>query len=300
MMEVSVIGTGRLGTALAAALARRKYLIKAISDRDSSAARESRRIIGHGRISSHNSIAAAAADIVFLCLPDDAVRGEAALLAGSGVDWRGKRVFHTSGLLTSAALDPLKRRGALVASIHPIQSFPSKRTPPSRFEGIFWGIEGSPKAVATGAGIARSLGGRVLRLRAGQKPLYHAACAMASNYLVVILDRAAALLHEAGISGEKALRALFPLVEGTLQNVKALDTSRALTGPIARGDARSVEAHLMALRRFPGVSRAYRTLGRLALDSAAKQGLSAPSVRLLRRLLESERPLLRVPHRSAS
>ena len=288
MKEISIIGTGRLGTSLAAALARRQFRIKAISDRDSSSARESRRIIGQGRVFSDNSRAAAAADIVFLCLPDDVLGGESAILASSDVDWVGKYVLHTSGLLTSAALSPLKKRGALIASAHPIQAFSSKRTAPSHFRGIFWGIEGSPKAVSIGAGIAMSLGGRILRLRAGQKPLYHAACVMASNYLVVILDQAAALLREAGVSGEKALRALYPLAEGTLQNVKSLDASRALTGPIARGDARSVEAHLTALEPFPRVNLAYRALGRLALGSALRQSLPARSVKALRRLLEDE------------
>ena len=93
---------------------------------------------------------------------------------------------------------------------------------------------------------------------------------MASNFLVVLIDRAAALLEETGVNRQKAVRALLPLVEGTLHNVKSLDLPQALTGPFIRGDWRSVEAHLLALQSVPETRRAYQALGKMALGVAAE------------------------------
>jgi predicted short-subunit dehydrogenase-like oxidoreductase (DUF2520 family) len=288
MKTVAIIGAGRLGTSLAAALAGKGCQVKAVSDCDAAAAREGLRIIGQGRAFTDNTLAAAAAEVVFLCLSDDVLAGEVKKLSRSGIDWKGKFVFHTSGLHSSGVLGPLKKLGALAASLHPIQAFAGKKTPASHFEGIFWGVEGNLQAVSLGREIAANLGGRILRIRAGQKPLYHAACVMASNFLVMLLDQAAALLEEAGVSRQKAARALFPLVEGTLRNVKGLDVSRALTGPLVRGDLRSVKAHLDALRRRPETRQAYQALGKTALGAAAKQGLSPQRLTALKRLLEGK------------
>ena len=288
MAEITIIGAGRLGTALGRALARRGHDIKALTCRRRGSAQESRRVIGQGKIYRDNAAAASRGQVIFLCLADDQVRKVAAELARANIDWTRKIVFHTSGLLSSAALALLKEKGAATASFHPVQSVARKDTPPAHFKGIYFGLEGERKALTLARKIVRQLGSHALILRPDQKPYYHAACSMTSNFLVILLNAATHLLIQAGIEEEKALKLLLPLAEGTLHNVKKFDISSSLTGPILRGDAASIRTHLETLRRFPGYAEAYKKLGLLALQMARKKGLTPKKVKALRNLLEGK------------
>ncbi len=286
MKAFSIVGAGRLGTTLAAALVRRGWTLEAVVDRDARAARRSRRLLGRGRASTSPAAAAAAKGLVIVAVPDDSIGRAAAALAGAGGSWTGRVVLHTSGLVPSAALAPLGCRGAAVGSLHPIQAFPRRDLPASVFAGVTWGLEGDAAAVETGCRIVRSLRGRVLLLAAGDKPLYHAACALASNALVALEWTAAGLLEGAGLDAPTAAAALEPLLQGTLQNVKSLGLEGALTGPILRGDVETVRRHLEALRGRPEERAVYAALGKRILRLAAKRGLAPGRIRSLRRLLE--------------
>jgi predicted short-subunit dehydrogenase-like oxidoreductase (DUF2520 family) len=286
MTTFSIIGAGRLGASLGAALVRRGWRLALVVDKDSKTAREGRRIIGAGRAATSLGAASRPGDVVIIAVPDDSIGRAAAALAGCGVDWGGRTVFHTSGLLPARVLAPLRALGARTASLHPIQAFSRKDTPASAFKGITWGIEGEAEAVETAGTIVRALGGHVLLLAEKNKPLYHAACVLASNALVALEWTAAGLLRAAGIEETAAADILVPLVQGTLQNVKNLGLEKALTGPILRGDAATVKEHLAALGRAPGASEVYRVLGKRILGMAGKAGLPAGRVRAMRRLLE--------------
>jgi predicted short-subunit dehydrogenase-like oxidoreductase (DUF2520 family) len=169
-----------------------------------------------------------------------------------------------------------------------VQSFPRRDAPASVFKGITWGIEGGPAAVEAAGEIVRALGGHVLLLSEKGKPLYHAACALASNAFVALEWTAAGILQRAGVTEDAAFAAIIPLVQGTLQNVKSLGLEKALTGPVVRGDTATVRRHLEALGSDPGAREIYAAAGRLVLRLAAKRGLPAGRVRALRRLLEGK------------
>ncbi len=286
MKRFSIVGAGRLGTTLGSALARRGWQPEVIVDREARAARESRRIIGGGRASTSPAAAAKAKGLVIIAVPDGAVHGAASVLARSGGSWAGRDVFHTSGLLPARVLGPLAERGARVASLHPVQSIPRKDAPAAVFEGIIWGLEGDPAAVEAAEGIVRTLRGHVLLLSKKDKILHHAACALASNALVALEWTAAGILRKAGMTEEAAASMLWPLVQGTLQNVKSFGLEKALTGPILRGDVATVRMHLEALRGDPGTREVYAALGKQILRLAERGGLPAGRVRALRRLLE--------------
>jgi len=281
----SIVGAGRLGASLGAALARRGWEPEAVVDRDPRTAREGRRLIGRGRASTDPAAASRAKGLVIVAVPDDAVGRVAAALAGAGGSWTGRVAVHTSGLRPAAALAPLAERGARVASLHPIQSFPRNDVPASAFRGITWGLEGDEAAVEAAGEVVRALRGHILLLSAGDKPVYHAACALASNALVALEWTAVGLLGRAGIPEGMAEAALLPLVQGTLQNVKSLGLEKALTGPILRGDVATVRRHLEALGADPGARDVYSVLGNRVLRLAAKKGLAAGRVKALRRLL---------------
>jgi predicted short-subunit dehydrogenase-like oxidoreductase (DUF2520 family) len=285
MKSFSIVGAGRLGTVLAAALVRRGWRIGLIVDKDPRAAREGRRIVGQGRAAASLGASAWRAGVVIIAVPDGAVRRVAAALAGSVASWKGRTVLHTSGLLPARVLEPLRKKGAAVASLHPIQSFPRKDAPTSVFKGITWGLEGEPAGIKVAERIVRSLGGSVLLLSEQDKPRYHAACSLASNAFVALEWTACGVLRAEGIGEKEASAMLAPLVQGTLQNVKDLGPEGALTGPILRGDVASVREHLEALERDPGAREVYAALGRRILRLAQQRGLPAARVRALMRLL---------------
>jgi predicted short-subunit dehydrogenase-like oxidoreductase (DUF2520 family) len=288
MKTFSIVGAGRLGTVLGSALVRRGWPVEVIVDRNARAARGSRRIIGRGRASTSLAAAAKARGVVIIAVPDDAMAAVASALARSGGSWAGRDVFHTSGLLPAKILAPLAERGARVASLHPVQAFPRKDAPASVFKGITWGVEGDPEAIETAERIVRRLRGNVLLLSEKDKPLYHAACALASNALIALEWTAADLLRRAGLSEEAAAGTLSPLLQGTLQNVKSIGLEKALTGPILRGDVATVHKHLKALGGDAGTRQVYKALGKQTLRLAAKSGLPAGRVRALKRLLEGK------------
>jgi predicted short-subunit dehydrogenase-like oxidoreductase (DUF2520 family) len=283
MMNVAIIGGGRLGTCLGRALAAHGYPVAAVSCPTLRSARESVRLIGQGVAVTDPARAAARGRLIFLCLPDDVIAAVARRVAASRRDWTGRTVFHTSGLQPASILAPFKTRGAVIGSFHPAQSFPGKDAPLSVFRGIAFALEGDPEVRTTGGRIVRRLGGQVLWLTAADKPLYHAACSLACNGLTVLLDAAYDLLADLGLDPAAAGEVLLPLGQGTLQNVKKTDPRRALTGPVVRGDAGTVERHLEVLRRHPGALDIYRALARQALRTARERGLPAARLRALRR-----------------
>ncbi|NOR15037.1 MAG: DUF2520 domain-containing protein [Candidatus Aminicenantes bacterium] len=289
MKTITIIGAGRLGTSLGTALARQGYIIKALSCRSLKSCRESRRLIGQGDVFTDNLQAASQGQIVFLTPPDDIIPQVAAELASASDDWSHKFVFHCSGLLTSLMLEPLRKLGARTASLHPMQTFASKTLKPQAFREIYFGLEGDAQALIMAQKITHTLGGKHLILQPEDKPLYHTAGSMASNFLVVLFDVAVRFLERLTNSEEEAAAMLFPLVQETLQNVKEFDASSALTGPIIRGDKTTLKKHLEAIQAFPEQKTIYLHLAAEALRMAGRaERLSAQELKEMQALLEEK------------
>lgn len=287
MTAVSIIGAGRLGASLAHALVRAGHDLRAVSCRTLRSARESARVAGAGRATTDIVKAAGDAPLVFLTVPDGTLAEVAATLAASGLSWKKRTVFHTSGLVPASVLAPLARAGARIGSFHPAQTFARKSADPSLFKGTFFGLEGDPEAVKAAIAIVRRLRGAVLLLDAKDKPAYHAACVLCSAGSTVLFDAASRLLGASGLGADGASGVLMPLAERSLLNVKELGAKRALTGPVSRGDAAAVRAHLSALPEKGAVRGLYKALGLVSLETAAGAGrLSPKAAKALRRLLE--------------
>jgi predicted short-subunit dehydrogenase-like oxidoreductase (DUF2520 family) len=289
MSNITLIGTGKLGTSLGFALSLKGNRIAALSDMNFSSAKESRQIIGEGKVFKRSVPAARLGDWIMLTVPDDEIVKAAEELAGSDIEWKEKYVFHCSGLHSTESLKSLKKKGARTASLHPVRSFARKKTPPDAFEDIFFGLEGGAEALKAAKKIVLQLGGRYFLLRPEDKPLYHTACSMASNFLVTLLDTATYLLRQAGLTRSVASQILFPLVQGTLQNVKEFNAGSALTGPILRGDKDSVQRQLKALEKFPEVQELYKKLAFQTLCFARREkSLSGTDFTALKALLEEK------------
>jgi predicted short-subunit dehydrogenase-like oxidoreductase (DUF2520 family) len=266
MKPIAIIGAGRLGASLGYSLSRKGYAITAVSTRSQHSAEESGRLIGQGEPLIDNAQAARSAQIIILSVPDDDIPKVVNELAAQKLDWEGKLVFHCSGLYPSSLLKILEAKGAQTASVHPNQSFPRKLNDENAFKGVYFALEGGEQARAAAENIVHDLGGHPFVIQAEDKPVYHAACSVASNLFVALLDVALSLLQQCGLEPDTGRELLLPLVERTLQNVKKLNTSEALSGPIVRGDHKSVKKHLDALEKSPFFREAYITLASQALE----------------------------------
>lgn len=288
MNNITIIGAGKLGTVLGRALVSAGYRIRALSCGRIESARESRAIIGEGEVYIDNSLAAEKGEVIIMAVRDFQIKPIAEELAGSGISWMGKAVFHCSGLLSSGILDSLKNEGAVAASFHPIQSFLRKDQSPLSFQNIYFGIEGDKSAVGLARNLVRKIGARSVLIDSEYKALYHASCCMASNNFAALLDVAAELMEAAGIERDQAGEMLYPLVQGTLQNVKKIGIQASISGPVARGDAASIRMHMRALKKVSGSVSIYKMLSRRLLGIMQNSGLSREKIRALSRLLEDK------------
>jgi len=217
--SVAIVGAGRLGAALAKAL--RAIGVKV------------RGPLGRGTPGS--------ADAVLLCVPDSEIRGAAAAAAGAA-----PLVGHTSGATGLGALEPA---GAAGFSMHPLQTFAGGE-PPERFRGAGCAVAGSTAdALEAAVALAAVVGMRPFPITDHDRPAYHAAASIASNFLVTLQEAAEEAAAAAGIEREDARVLLAPLVRATVENWAAVGPERALTGPVARGDEATVQAQRGALAR---------------------------------------------------
>ena len=228
------------------------------------------------------------ADIYLIGCTDDHIESCSQQLADTGLLRKGDIVFHCSGAQSSALLHACQDKGASTASIHPIKSFASPELAIQSFAGTYCGIEGDAAALTILSPIFTSIGANLVTINAENKTLYHAASVIASNYLVTLQEISIQTFEKAGVSRQAAMKILQPIVSGTVDNVFRLGTTAALTGPIARGDAKVVDAQLTAIDAWDEeLAAAYRVLGTLSLSLAKEQGnASSENLASLSRLLK--------------
>lgn len=261
---IAIVGAGRLGRVLGRSLRRADWKIGAVVARSESTARSALRAIGGGFPLSTLSSRILHANIVLISTPDDAISEVAAKLARIGGDeWRGKVVLHTSGALDDSVLAPLARRGAHIGSLHPLQTFSERNSPP--LEGILFAIQGQLRAQRAARRIARAVGGVAITLRSDAKAAYHAAGTFASPFVLVIVECAMRILMDSGFSRRRAKMALLPLVRQTLANFESVGAKESWTGPLSRGDFATIARHKAALATWPSeIQDAYAALARLS------------------------------------
>jgi len=270
---VSVVGSGRLGTALAIALESSAYSILALVARRPARARKAATLLGRPTLAlGANQIDKLPhSDFILITTPDDVIAEAARQLAVSQKGGaRGRTVLHTSGALSSAVLLPLSETGFHVGSIHPLIAVSDPCTGAEALRGAFYCIEGDNVAFRVAHSIVRDLKGEDFSVSSDMKALYHAAAVMASGHFVAQLDIAVEMLFACGLNKARAREVLLPLVRSTVENLSNHEPARALTGTFARGDAATVQRHLAALRELESrdALAAYILLGRRSVKLA--------------------------------
>ena len=264
--SVSIIGAGRLGTALAVALADKSYSIRSLVARTVASARRAAKLLDH--LDEDAQILAAKdvgllrpADLFLITTPDDQIAHVASELARLETVQK-PTALHTSGALSAEVLAPLRKSGWSTGSIHPLISVSGMTT---ALDGAFWSVEGDTTALRVAKAIVRDLGGKSFSLRSEDKPLYHAAAVMSAGNVVALFDVAVEMLVQCGLSRKTARSILLPLLASTVHNLETKDTSAALTGTFARGDLETVKRHLKALKINKDALDLYRLLGKRSL-----------------------------------
>lgn len=263
---VAIVGTGNVARVLSVALLNAGVRVSEIITRDAEESKKKGEKLARyvmARASTVNN-ASIKAKTVWLCVADGSISEVAEQLARLPVSWRGKVVFHASGALTSAELDVLRKKGAAVASLHPMNTF--LETSSNDLQGTPFGVEGDAVAVRTGKRIARKLshGASVYTIRAEHKPLYHALGSFTSPLTISNLDVAERIAKSIGIPDARELMSV--ILRRTVENFIKNGSKGAFSGPIRRGDAATVRKHLTELKKIPKAEAVYRALALNAVE----------------------------------
>ena len=277
---MTIAGAGRMGTTLGRALYGLGYPTElAITKHAASARRAANLLRSEVLTMSQLSRSETARErllstnLLLISTPDDVLESVASQLAGflKPAQPANRRVaVHTSGALSSEVLEPLRAVGFAVASLHPLVSIADAESNHDVFKGSYFCIEGEPEAVRAARVLVKKLGGLSFTIDANAKALYHAAAVMSSGHVTALFDLAIETLERCGLSSRRARAASLPLLASSTRNLESKDAAHALTGPFARGDAKTVAKHLAALKSAGAddALAAYIILGRRSLKLA--------------------------------
>jgi len=290
---VAIIGAGRVGGAVGRLLAKAGYDVTAVATRSRETAEQARTFIGSGEPQTDVLKAAASADIVLITTPDGAIKGVCDSIAAGRGFRTGAVVVHTSGSQTMDLLASAKNAGAYRAVLHPLQSIPSMELGVRNIPGSYFRIDADPEASSIARELVKDLGGIELKMPKwdpdkGSAALYHAGAVAVSNFFVALVDFGLRYYQALGADKAEALKAVLPLIKGTLANIENAGIPDALTGPIMRGDVETVKGHLQAMAgRAPELLPLYRELARHTVMVAQdKNSITPQTAADIKKLME--------------
>ena len=277
LSRIGIVGPGRVGRAIGRLVAdSADHTVVGLvgrTDVDGAAA-----FIGEGRSMQLSELVGATPDVLMVTVQDNVLRGVVAELAG--MDLSGIEVIHCSGALSLDVLAPCRSAGACVGAIHPVCSFSTPERGIETFQGTPCVVEGDD--TPTSEILFNAIGGTPVRMPSGgDKARYHAAIAIACNYLYTLHGAANELLQEVGFTSDVSDQLLKPIMNNTLENSFELGPKLALTGPVVRGDVDVVKAHIEALSS--STADLYRALG-MATMALAGDRVPTEALQRLERL----------------
>jgi predicted short-subunit dehydrogenase-like oxidoreductase (DUF2520 family) len=258
-LAVGVIGVGRVGAVLGAALDRAGHPVVAASGVSAASVRRAERFLPGVELRPPDEVAALS-DLILIAVPDDDLPDLIAGLAVTGTLRAGQMMMHTSGAHGLDVLAPAAELGVMPMALHPAMTFTGRPEDVERLVGAVFGITAYPDYRPVAETLVLEMGGEPVWVPDAARPLYHAALSHAANHLVTLICDASDLLARAGV--EQPTKMLSPLVTAALENALRLGDA-ALTGPVSRGDVATVRGHLQALReRDPAIVDSYQAMAR--------------------------------------
>ncbi len=269
VLKLGFIGAGTVGTALAVRLSQQGYPVIAIHDLYPASAERFAGAVKGSKIYDRAQDVADIADFIFITTPDDFIAQVAA-----EVSWHaGQMVAHCSGAASTDVLTQARERGARVGCIHPLQTFASLEQAIENVPGSLFAIEAKEPVLSVLKEMATALKGTWLELTAEDKALYHAAACIACNYFYTLVSVASDLWQNWGKSSDEAIRAMMPMLQGALNNLKEVGLPNGATGPILRGDMVTLRKHLTALeKKAPDIIPLYKMMGTRTIPLALGKG----------------------------
>jgi predicted short-subunit dehydrogenase-like oxidoreductase (DUF2520 family) len=268
-LDVGVVGAGRVGAVLGAALQRVGHKVVAVSGVSEPSLRRAAELLPGIPVVTPDQVVARA-ELVVLAVPDDALAGLVSGLAATRAWQAGQLVAHTSGRHGLEVYEPALGQHVLGLAIHPVMTFTGTRVDLDRLVDCCFGVTAPEPLRPVAEALVLEIGAEPVWVEEASRPLYHAALAHGANHLVTLVAQALQVLRAAGV--EEPARMLGPLVAAALDNsLRAGDA--ALTGPVARGDAGTVAEHLRQLQRHtPDVRATYLALARATAERAVASG----------------------------
>lgn len=273
MARIGVVGAGRVGAVLAAALQAAGHQITGVGG-ESDATRTRIELLLPGVEVLKPTAVARGAEVLLLTVPDDVLDNVVTMLSAAGAIRAGQLVVHTSGRHGADVLRPAAARGARVAAMHPAMTFTGTEADLDRLPGTAFGCTADHEVRPQVQALVDDLGGRVRWIPESERVLYHAALAHGSNHLVTLVSQARELLLQAGIDDPQAV--LRPLLEAALDNALEYGDA-ALTGPVVRGDIETIRGHLAVLADGPPERfDSYLAMARATAEHAVRDGRLLP------------------------
>ncbi|MBM7051608.1 MULTISPECIES: Rossmann-like and DUF2520 domain-containing protein [unclassified Rothia (in: high G+C Gram-positive bacteria)] len=276
-LGIGIISAGKVGAVLGAALTSAGHAIVGVYAKSEESQERARTLLPQAPLMEIPQIVEKS-EVILLAVPDDALAPLVAWIAEHTPLQSGQIILHTSGRYGVGILKPATDKGAIGLAIHPAMTFTGLSLDLARLHNTSFGVSGAAPFLPIAQALAVEMGGEPVIIAEGDRPLYHAALAHASNHLVTITGQSMQILASLGI--ENPARYLEPLVRASLDNALASGES-ALTGPVVRGDSQTVEAHTEVLHGFAveenaqDIEVAYRALARATAQRAhAHQALN--------------------------
>ena len=283
---IAIVGSGSVAQALGKLLYIEGQPVVALSSRDLDHASLAAAFINPSiRVVTCSEIPNFASRIL-IAVSDDAISEVGETLVTSGM--RKGMVLHTCGSVGPEALDMLMRVGVSCGVVHPLQTVASPEQGIESLKGIAFGLSGEGMAIAWAEEIVKLLKGYVVRVESKEMPIYHASAVLASNAVVAFIDAATVLLSHVGLDREEAILAISQISRTSLDNALRLGPASALTGPVARGDARTIKRQTLAMQKVePGITQLYLAVNKHLLDVARRGGLPEDRLRAVELALEA-------------
>ncbi len=202
-------------------------------------------------------------ELILLTVPDDEIEAISTKLSDAFSSFEGKKIVHCSGTISSDILIALKEKKAAIASFHPIQAISIDT---DSFDSTWFDVEGDEEAIEYFASLCKELGANILPISKSAKPYLHVAAVVASNYLVTLMKIAEEIAEIGGIDKAQTMSAMLPLMQSAINNIEANGTQNSLTGPISRGDVKTVQNHIDILQKQEQLLALYKALGLATVD----------------------------------